>query len=120
MRINTRSAGTRLPNSSNYRTKRRQVGHFSGLCEFETGDYAHSLEHIRLGLKLGSGTLEPALTKVLQFHEAILLVKQGLFDQAIPLFLAMAKHGVKDPAFITGIGLAALRRPLLPQEVPAS
>lgn len=92
---------------------------FLGLCEFETGDYAHSLEHIRLGLKLGSGTLEPALAKVLQFHEAILLVKQGMFDQAIPLFLAMAKQGVKDPAFITGIGLAALRRPLLPQEVPA-
>jgi tetratricopeptide (TPR) repeat protein len=93
---------------------------FLGLCEFETGDYAHSLEHIQQGLKLAAGTLEPALASVLQFHEALLLVKQGLFDQALPLFLPIVKRGNQDPTLIMAVGLAALRRPLLPQEVPTA
>jgi tetratricopeptide (TPR) repeat protein len=91
---------------------------FLGLCEFETGDYAHSLEHIERGLKLAAGRMEPALTNVLQFHEALLLVKQGLFDQALPVLLPIAKRGSQDPMLVMAIGLAALRRPLLPQEVP--
>jgi tetratricopeptide (TPR) repeat protein len=90
-----------------------------GLCEFETGDYAHSLEHIERGLKLGAGGMDAGLTNVLQFHEALLLVKQGLFDQALPLFLPIVKRGSQDPTLAVGLGLASLRRPLLPQEVPA-
>jgi len=91
---------------------------FLGLCEFETGEYAHSLEHIERGLQLAAGSMEPALTNVLQFHEALLLVKQGLFDQALPLFLPIVKRGSQDPTLAMALGLAALRRPLLPQEVP--
>ena len=90
-----------------------------GLCEFETGDYSHSLEHIEHGLKLAGGHMDAGLTNVLQFHEALLLVKQGLFDQALPLFLPIVKRGSQDPTLAVALGLAALRRPLLPQEVPA-
>src|SRR5271165_1543107 len=93
---------------------------FLGLCEFETGDYAHSLEHIGRGLKLAGGSMEPALTNVLQFHYALLLVKLGLFDQALPVFLPIVKGGSQNPTLAMGIGLAALRLPLVPQEVPAS
>ncbi|MGA7415728.1 MAG: tetratricopeptide repeat protein [Bryobacteraceae bacterium] len=92
---------------------------FLGLCEFETGDYAHSLEHIDRGLKLAAGGMEPGITNVLQFHEALLLVKQGLFDRALPLFLPIVKGGSKDPTLAIALGLASLRRPQLPQEVPA-
>src|SRR5579872_1614026 len=44
---------------------------FLGLCEFETGDYAHSLEHVRRGLEIGTG-LQEGLEPVLRFHEALL------------------------------------------------
>jgi tetratricopeptide (TPR) repeat protein len=90
---------------------------FLGLCEFETGDYAHSLEHIRRGLEMGG--LEPAIEQVLRFHEALLLTRLGLFDQASPRFVPFVRRGVHDPNLIAGIGLTALHEPLLPKEIPA-
>jgi tetratricopeptide (TPR) repeat protein len=91
---------------------------FLGLCEFETGEYAHALEHIRRGLEIGTG-LEPAIEQVLRFHEALLLTRLGLFDQAWPRFMPFVRRGVQDPALIAGVGLTALRQPLLPKEVSA-
>lgn len=89
---------------------------FLGLCEFETGAYAQSLEHIRKALEIHAG-IEPSIEQVLRFHEALVLTKLGLFDQAMPRFMPFVKRGLHDPTLISGIGLAALRRPLLPQEV---
>lgn len=91
---------------------------FLGLCEFETGDYAHALEHIRRGLEIGAG-LEPAILQVLRFHEALALTRLGYFDQAMPRFLPFVRSGVQNPEMIAGVGLTALRQPLLPKEVPA-
>lgn len=91
---------------------------FLGLCEFETGDYTHALEHIRRALDIATG-IEPAVEQVLRFHEALLLNRLGLFDQALPRFRPFVNRGVRDPALITGLGLTALRRPLLPKEVPS-
>ncbi|MGA2595786.1 MAG: tetratricopeptide repeat protein [Bryobacteraceae bacterium] len=91
---------------------------FLGLCEFETGAYAQSLEHMRKALEIRTG-LEPSIEQVLRFHEALVLTKLGLFDQAMPRFTPFVKRGLHDPTLIAGIGLTALRRPLLPQEVPA-
>ena len=91
---------------------------FLGLCEFETGDYAHSLEHVRRGLEIGTG-LQEGLEPVLRFHEALLLTRLGLFDQAMPRFMPFVKRGVRDPTLIAAIGLAALHDAKLPKEVPA-
>jgi tetratricopeptide (TPR) repeat protein len=91
---------------------------FLGLCEFETGDYTHALEHVRRALEIATG-IEPAVEQVLRFHEALLLNRLGLFDQALPRFRPFVNRGVRDPALIAGLGLAALRKPLLPKEVPA-
>jgi tetratricopeptide (TPR) repeat protein len=92
---------------------------FWGLCEFETGDYEHALEHTRKGLAMGSD-LDPGIEQVLRFHEALLLTRLGLFDQAMPRFMPFVRRGVQDPTLISGIGLAALRRALLPKEIPAA
>jgi tetratricopeptide (TPR) repeat protein len=91
---------------------------FLGLCEFETGRYDQALEHIRRGLTLGTG-LQPETAEVLRFHEALLLTRQGLFDQALPRYMPFARRGAKDPALIAGMGLTALHRSMLPKEVPA-
>jgi tetratricopeptide (TPR) repeat protein len=92
---------------------------FLGLCEFETGEYEHALKHTRQALEIGTG-LEPAIEQVLRFHEALLLTRLGLFDQAMPRFMPFVRRGVQDPALISGIGLTALRRALLPKEIPAA
>jgi len=92
---------------------------FLGLCEFETGDYEQSLKHTRRGLEIGAG-LDPSVEQVLRFHEALLLTRSGLFDQAMPRFMPFVRRGVQDPTLISGVGLAALRRALLPKEIPAA
>lgn len=89
---------------------------FLGLCESETGDYTHALEHIRLGLLIGAG-IEPATEQVFRFHEALLLTRTGLFDQASPRFMPFVRRGVHDPTLIAGIGLTALHDPVLPKEI---
>ncbi len=91
---------------------------FLGLCEFETGAYAQSLEHMRRAFEIRTG-LEPSVEQVLRFHEALVLTKLGLFDQAMPRFMPFVKRGLHDPNLIAGIGLTALHQPLLPKEVPA-
>jgi tetratricopeptide (TPR) repeat protein len=92
---------------------------FLGLCEFETGAYEAALAHTRRGLEIGAG-LEPPVEQVLRFHEALLLTKLGLFDQAMPKYMTFVRRGVQDPTLISGVGLTALRRPLLPKEIPAA
>jgi tetratricopeptide (TPR) repeat protein len=92
---------------------------FLGLCEFETGEYDRALQHTRRGLEVGTG-LEPPVEQVLRFHEALLLTRSGLFDQAMPKFMMFVRRGVQNATLIAGVGLTALRRPLLPKEIPAS
>ena len=91
---------------------------FLGLCEFETGEYERALEHSRRGLQIGAG-LDPPVENVLRFHEALLLTRLGLFDQAMPKFRPFVQKGVQDPTLIAGVGLTALRMALLPKEIPA-
>ncbi len=90
---------------------------FLGLCEFETGDYPHSLEHLRKGLGLSTG-IDPAIEQVLRFHEALALIRLGLFDQAMPRLMALVRRGIQNPVLTLAVGLASLRQPLLPKDVP--
>lgn len=91
---------------------------FLGLCEFETGAYEQALQHTRRGLEIGTG-LEPPVEQVLRFHEALLLTRLGLFDQAMPKFMMFVRRGIQNPTLTAGVGLTALRRATLPAEIPA-
>ncbi len=91
---------------------------FLGLCEFETGGYERSLEHIRRAFEIGSG-VEPSIEQVLRFHEVLLLDKLGLFDQAMPKLRPFVRRGLKNNMLLAAVGLTALHRALLPQEIPA-
>jgi tetratricopeptide (TPR) repeat protein len=88
-----------------------------GLCEFETGDYAASLEHIRHALTLGSG-IPADMMDVLRFHEALILTREGQFDLALRSYSAIVRGGPRSETFVAGLGLAALHKPLLPNDIP--
>lgn len=92
---------------------------FLGLCEFETGQYSDSLEHLRHAFSAGIGA-QLEVQDVLHFHMALLLTRLGLFDQAVVEYSRFVQRGTKNPVLVAGLGLAALRRPLLPQEIPAN
>src|SRR5258708_6289923 len=91
---------------------------FLGTCEVETGEYAHSLEHVRRGLALTAG-LKPETEQSLRLHEALLLTRLGLFDQALPKFTTLVRRGIQNPELIAGIGLTVLEWPQLPKEIEA-
>jgi tetratricopeptide (TPR) repeat protein len=88
---------------------------FLGLCEFETGDYTASREHLQKAL---DGGLAPEIEQVVRFHQVLLLTRLGLFDQALHWYKALVSRGVHDPALIAGLGLNALAKPMLPRETP--
>jgi len=90
---------------------------FLGLCEFETGDYPHALEHIQRGLKMATG-LDPSIDQVLRFHEAMLLTRMGLFDQAMPRYMPLVQRRIQNPVLTLAVGLTSLHQPLLPKDLP--
>jgi tetratricopeptide (TPR) repeat protein len=87
-----------------------------GLCEFETREYAAALEDMRRGL--GAGAATPQMEGVLRYHEALLLTRTGRFDEALRAYVWFARKGVRNPELVSAMGLAALRAPMLPQEIP--
>jgi predicted Zn-dependent protease len=90
-----------------------------GLCEFELKEYAPSLDDMQRALKLGLDKAPP-LSKVTRYHAASLLTKAAQFQNALQLFSQLAALGADDRDTILGTGLAGLRLPLFPSEVPAA
>jgi tetratricopeptide (TPR) repeat protein len=88
-----------------------------GLCEFEIGEYPQSLGDIEQGLSLGAAN-QSRNASTLRYHRALLLTMDGDFEGALRDFAFVAKDGVTDPQMILGIGLAGLRKPMLPKDVP--
>lgn len=89
-----------------------------GLCEFETGEYRSALADIQHGISLGAAN-QPRNEQILHYHEALLLTRQGDYAAALKVYSFFAKNGVTNPELLTAIGLAGLRIPLIPKEVPA-
>jgi tetratricopeptide (TPR) repeat protein len=88
---------------------------FLGLCEFETGGYTQAHDHLQRGL---DGHLAPEIEQVVRFHEALLLTRLGLFDQALHWYQPLVQRGIHDPTLISGMGLNSLYRAMLPREIP--
>jgi len=91
-----------------------------GLCEYRIKNYEDSLEHLRHALTLGlSGN--PPVERVSRLHTALLLTHFGQFEAALQIFMRLAGAGSsEDPETIAAVGIAALRMPLLPPELPAA
>jgi tetratricopeptide (TPR) repeat protein len=86
------------------------------LCEFELKEYPAALDHLQRALRLGLD--QAPLVKVTRYHAALLLTKSGHFTNALQLFSKLATDGADDRDTILGTGLAGLRLPMLPQDVP--
>jgi tetratricopeptide (TPR) repeat protein len=88
-----------------------------GLCEFYIGEFERSFKNIRAGEELGLPVGSP-LTKVAYYHEALLLMKLENYERALFLLSLLTKDGKVEPNAVAAMGIAALRRPLLPKELP--
>ena len=90
-----------------------------GLCEFRLGAWASAREHVEKGLSLGMPPGED-LTRVVLYHQATLLVREAKFDLAIAPLRSILQFQGPTAELELACGLVLLRRPVLPQAIPAA
>jgi predicted Zn-dependent protease len=88
-----------------------------GLCEFQLGRFDEALLHIQRGRQLGLVN-NPELIRVLRYHEALLLLLKGDFETAQQNLDALAYDGASSEDLILALGLAVLRIPAVPRQIP--
>src|ERR1039458_5057705 len=88
-----------------------------GLCEFETKEYDKALNHIYQARRLGLGD-DPQVRRVVLFHEMLMLTRIQQYESAMQVLVNVVKDGGAGPTVIEAAGLAGLRRPIFPEDVP--
>ena len=88
-----------------------------GLCEFNAGDYEQALPHLQASIPLG---LNPKgqLYYATRYHTALLLTRAGEFGAALRILYLLGQDRFDKPEIVEAIGLALLRTPIFPQEIP--
>ena len=88
-----------------------------GLCEFQTRQYDLSLSHLGRGRALGTGGSD-SISDVARYHLALLLTRSGDYEQALKELAVFAQRDRNLPDYVEAMGIAALRKPVLPSELP--
>ena len=91
----------------------------SGLCEYKLRNYGLALESFTHVEQLGFNE-NAELAHAARLHYALLLTKTGSFEKAITVLTDLTRIDKKTPEVTAAAGLAGLRQPLLPSEVPES
>jgi len=88
-----------------------------GLCEFALHDYNAALKSLRRTEALGFR--EPAeLARAARLHLALVLTKASHFEKALVVLTDLTRSDQKTPEITVAAGIAGLRKPWLPAEVP--
>jgi predicted Zn-dependent protease len=88
-----------------------------GLCDYGVKDYKQALAHLEHGQELGLSNA--AIKQVAQYHLAELYIRIEDYERALGTIAELAHWAKEDPRLITIGGIAALRRPVLPEALPA-
>ncbi|HVH69889.1 MAG TPA: tetratricopeptide repeat protein [Candidatus Dormibacteraeota bacterium] len=88
-----------------------------GLCEFEVRQYDSALMHLRRADQLKIPN-QQGYYNVARYHLALLHTRAGEFEDAIRVLSDLVRRGTDTLQFREAMGIAALRRPLLPAELP--
>ncbi len=90
---------------------------FLGLCEFGLKEYDRALQHLLRSRVLGVGDA-PELGDVARYHAAVLMTRSEQYEQALETMGEFASAGNDNPRVIEAMGIATLRMPMLPIELP--
>jgi len=88
-----------------------------GLCEFQTREYARAGNSLLRGRSLGFGGNQE-LTAVVTYHAALLYTQFEQFEIAYDVLTEFVRAGNESPKVIEAFGLALMRMPFLPNELP--
>jgi tetratricopeptide (TPR) repeat protein len=89
-----------------------------GLSEFELKDYDNALIHLQRGQDLGLGGSAESV-RVARYRLGILLNRSGQFESAERLLASGANSGSLAGEIQFALGIALLRMPLLPEQIPS-
>jgi tetratricopeptide (TPR) repeat protein len=98
--------------------KKGQAWGLLGLCEFQTRDYGRAVVSLQRGRALGLGS-NPELESVVRYHTALLYIYFQQFEIAYEVLREFLKVGNEGPKIVDAFGLAILRMPVLPKDIPA-
>jgi tetratricopeptide (TPR) repeat protein len=90
---------------------------FLGLCEYGLKEYDQSLPHLLQARTLGVGDTGD-LGGVARYHAAAILIRVGEFEQALQSLGEFANEGDDNPRVIVAMGIATLRMPIFPEDLP--
>jgi tetratricopeptide (TPR) repeat protein len=79
-----------------------------GLCEFKLGRFNDALAHIQQGRKLGASA-DPQFKQVMLYHEGVLLIGKGEFEQAQETLGQLSREGIENEDVTNALGLSVLR-----------
>jgi tetratricopeptide (TPR) repeat protein len=91
---------------------------FKGLCEFQLKNYDTALSDLLEGRALGISNKE--LVSVARYHTGVLMTRIEQYEQAMQVLTDFAAEGNDSPRIIEALGLAALRMPMLPSDLPGT
>ena len=86
-----------------------------GLCEFELGQDNSALAHIQRGRRLGI-LKDPQLARVMLYHEGLLLLGKGRFEDAQEALYVLSRDGGDDGELMLALGMSALY--IFPAKLP--
>jgi tetratricopeptide (TPR) repeat protein len=89
-----------------------------GLCEFQTREFERAGNSLLRGRALGFGGNQE-LESVVRYHAALLYIRYDAFEIAYDILTEFVRAGNESPKVVEAFGLAILRMPFLPEEVPA-
>src|SRR5262249_45454601 len=89
----------------------------SGLCEYKLRRYDAALESLAQARNLKFEE-PPELGRSARLHLALVLTKTGSFEHALTVLTDLTRTHQKSPEIIAAAGIAGLRQPWLPFEVP--
>jgi tetratricopeptide (TPR) repeat protein len=89
-----------------------------GMSEFQVRDYSRALDHLKHAMSLGLGGRKDMAQSVF-YYVSVLLTRFERYDESRNLLIAVVKSGQPVDTLVEPIGLAALRMPLLPSEIPS-
>ena len=90
---------------------------FLGLCEFGLKEYDRSLQFLLQSRILGVGDTQD-LAGIARYHAAMLMTRAEQYEQALETLGEFASEGNDNPRVIEAMGIATLRLPMLPEELP--
>ena len=89
----------------------------SGLCEYKLRRYDAALDSLSRAESLKFEE-PPELARAARLHLALVLTKSGSFERAITVLTELTLVHKKAPDTVVAAGIAGLRQPWLPFEVP--